>query len=125
VKRAGWLVVAAVAAVGLAFLWLLPARVWLSQRHQLSTAERSIQVLSAQNQKLADRARELGTDAEIERLAREQYGLVKPGEQALEVLPSPRADAGLPPPLAAPAPPAPLAQRSLPERLWHDVQFWR
>ena len=37
---------------------------------------------------MADRVEALGTDEEIERIAREQYNLVFPGEEAYGILPA-------------------------------------
>ena len=54
-------------------------------------------VLKTQNDKLAQQAQQLNTDSEIERLAREQYNLVRPGEQAYAILPAPPPPIQLPP----------------------------
>jgi cell division protein FtsB len=81
------LLLASVVLVGLLFLFVLPARTYLSQHHNLSAAATSMKVLSAENAKLEQRVKQLQTDAEIERLARQRYGLVKPGEQAYAILP--------------------------------------
>ncbi|HSS09797.1 MAG TPA: septum formation initiator family protein [Acidimicrobiales bacterium] len=80
------LLLASVVLVGLLFLFVLPARTYLSQHNNLSAAATRMKVLSAENAKLEQRVKQLQTDAEIERLAR-QYGLVKPGEQAYALLP--------------------------------------
>ena len=45
-------------------------------------------MLEDRNDELADRVDGPGTDAEIERLAREQYHLVYPGEEAYALLPA-------------------------------------
>ncbi|MEO6120928.1 MAG: septum formation initiator family protein [Acidimicrobiales bacterium] len=80
-----WLVV--VALIGVSFIGVFPSRTYLSQRRTLDGAERRLEVLAAENARLAERARQLMTDAEIERLAREQYNLVRPGEEAYAILP--------------------------------------
>ena len=87
-KRA-WPLVAAVVVIGLVFLAVFPTRTYLSQRRELSNTERRLAVLSGQNQELSGRVARLNTDAEIERLAREQYNLVRPGEEAFAILPPP------------------------------------
>jgi hypothetical protein len=80
-----------------------------------------LQVLGEQNEDLQQRAKRLQTDAEIERLAREQYNLVKPGEEAYAVLPPP-SKAGAP---AADAPtPEPEDDRNLVEKAWDTVTGW-
>ncbi len=38
---------------------------------------------------MARETKKLRTDSEIEKLAREKYGLVKPGERAFVILPAP------------------------------------
>jgi hypothetical protein len=61
------------------------------------------------------RAAELQEDAEIERLAREQYNLVMPGEEAYAMLP-----AAPPPPPPVPPEPEP-EDRNVVERLWDGI----
>ena len=87
-KRA-WPLVAVVAVVGLVFLAVFPTRTYLSQRRDLGNTERRLAVLSGQNKELSARVARLNTEAEIERLAREQYNLVRPGEEAFAILPPP------------------------------------
>ena len=91
--RRAWPLVATVAVVGLLFLAVFPTRTYLSQRQDLRHTERRLAVLSSQNQELSGRVARLNTDAEIERLAREQYNLVRPGEEAFAILPPPGAPA--------------------------------
>ncbi len=94
------------------FLFVLPGRAYLGQRRSLNAAELRSRVLSAENAKLDRQIQQLQTDAEIERLARQQYGLVKPGEQAFAILP----------PKQAPAPPAPPAPpKKLPHHAWWEI----
>lgn len=111
------LVVASIALAAAVFLFILPTRTYLAQRRSLSAAETRLQVFHDQNTKLAASVTRLQTDAEIERLARERYGLVKPGEKAYLMVP---------PPPAAPAKASTHkhAHTGLVAHLWHDVQFW-
>ena len=88
-RRRAWLLVASVVLVGVLFLAVFPTRTYLSQRRDLSRAEQRLAVLSRQNGELSARVARLNTDAEIERLAREQYNLVRPGEEAFAILPPP------------------------------------
>ena len=92
-----WALLASVTVVGVLFIGVYPVRTYLAQRTSLHRAERQIDVLKTQNDKLAQQAQQLNTDSEIERLAREQYNLVRPGEQAFAILPAP------PPPIQLPA----------------------
>jgi cell division protein FtsB len=96
-----WPFVLSVAAVGVLFLFVFPARTYLVQRHDLAAASARVDVLSTENNNLTDQATKLHDDAEVERLARERYGLVRPGEEAYAILPSP------PPPTTVPPAPTP------------------
>lgn len=111
------LLLVSVVVAALMFLFVLPGRTYLAQRQSLASAQTRVKVLSDENASLRQQAAKLQTDAEIERLARQQYGLVKPGEQAFAILPSTKAPAG-------PAAPTPAHHRGWLSRLWHDVQFW-
>jgi cell division protein FtsB len=123
------LVVGSIALAALLFLFVLPTRTYLAQRHSLTAVQTRLQVFERENAKLTAEADRLQTDAEIERLAREQYGLVKPGEKAFVIVPSPK-------PVAAGAGGAAGASGAgaasvkkgghsgLLARVWHDVQFW-
>jgi len=88
-KRAFWPILVSVVFVGILFAGVFPTRTYLAQRAATSRAEKQLIVLGEQNAELAKRAKVLQSDAEIERLAREQYNLVKPGEEAYAVLPPP------------------------------------
>jgi cell division protein FtsB len=116
-KRAAWLLIVSVILVGFLFVAVFPTRTYLAQRRDLARTERRLEVLSGQNAELAERVRRLNTDAEIERLAREQYNLVRPGEEAYAILPPP-------------APPDPRGdardgeRRGLLSRLWDGLTFW-
>jgi cell division protein FtsB len=98
-RAAAWTTaIFAVAVVLLVFVF--PTRTYLSQRRQLTSAANQLQVLDQQNAQLTAQVARLQTDGEIERLAREQYHLVRPGERAFAILPAPS-----PPTPALPAPP--------------------
>jgi len=83
-----WFLAATVTSGVLAFA-VFPTRTFLDQRHQLAAAEQRIRLLDAENKRLESRVQKLHTDSEVERLAREQYSLVRPGEEAYAVLPAP------------------------------------
>ena len=114
------------------FAAVFPTRTFLAQRASISRAEEQLDVLEEQNAALEARADQLRDDAEIERLAREQYNLVRPGEEAYALLPAPT-----PPPTAAPTedagaapaevvgPPAPVEDdRNVVQRAWDAVLSW-
>jgi cell division protein FtsB len=90
-----WIGVAAALVLGVLLLGVLPARTWLNQRADLNRAEQRLQVLNDANSKLDARVAALQTPEEVERVAREQYHMKKPGEQAFSLLPAPPAG-GLP-----------------------------
>ena len=114
------LFVVALVVAGLLFTFVTPARTWYVQRQDIVAARERNTVLDQQSRALQARADQLGTDAEVERLAREQYGLVKPGEEAFGILPAPGSAPR--PPAAAPA--ARPSHRSWWHRAWDDVTFW-
>jgi cell division protein FtsB len=66
------------------------ARLWQMTR-QVAALEREIAALRAEAERLAAQVEQLRTDPEaVERVAREELGLVKPGERVLKLPPSPR-----------------------------------
>ena len=109
-----------VAALALA---VFPTRSYFDQRRQLELAQKRVKLLSQQNERLADRVDLLHTDAEIERLAREQYHLVRPGEEAYAVLPSVEELIEDPPVARVQPTPAPKSQ-SIWQRVRNTVVFW-
>ena len=92
-----------VVLVGLLFAFVYPTRTFLDQRADTNKARGQLEVLRSENARLARESQRLSTDAEIERIARERYGLVKPGERSFVVLPAPTTAA--PPSSTAPAAP--------------------
>lgn len=117
-RKAAW-PLAGVAFVALLFLAVFPTRTYLAQRRDLAATERRVAVLSGENKELAERVERLNTDAEIERLAREQYNLVRPGEEAYAILPP-----------AMPSVPEPGAEGASPaspgfwSKFWDRLTFW-
>ena len=94
--RAAWPVVGTVVVLAVLVLGVFPTRTFLAQRSTTARTEKQLAVLRGANEDLARRVEALGTDAEVERLAREQYNLVRPGERAFGVLPAPRPKLDLP-----------------------------
>jgi cell division protein FtsB len=81
------LALVALALVAMMFVFVFPTRSYLAQRRQVSNAHHALDVLREQNDKLEAEARQLQTPAEIERMAREQFHRVHPGEQVYEIVP--------------------------------------
>ena len=91
VRRMVWgprtrVAVASLALVAMMFLFVFPTRSYLAQKRQIGKAAHAVKVLEAQNEVLARQASQLKTRSEIERLAREQFNMVLPGEQAYNVV---------------------------------------
>ena len=114
-RRPLTLALVAVASVVVLFATVFPTRSFVAQRAAVGAAEERLTVLNEQNRLLEERARLLEDDAEIERLAREQYHLVRPGEKAYALLPPP-APTTPPPPVGVP--PVPEGGNPL-ERAWN------
>jgi cell division protein FtsB len=98
--------------VGAMYLFVYPTRTYLEQRRDIALQEQTIAVLKSENAKLAEQRAALQSDASIAEIARQEYGLVFPGQQAFMVLPS--AD--------PPVRPMTRAPRSRP---WYaSLEFW-
>ncbi len=97
--------------VGILFVAVLPTRTLLQQRRDTRAATAELRDLRERNEALEERARRLRDPREIEQLAREQYGLVRPGEEPYVVLPAP------PPPPERDAD----EDRNVVERVWDSV----
>ena len=103
--RRVWVLPVAVVAIGVLVVVVFPTRTYLAQRASVQAAEEQLAVLGEQNRLLEERVSLLNDAGEIERLAREEYHLVRPGEEAFAVLP-PAAPPAPPPPVGTPpAPP--------------------
>jgi len=76
--------------LGAAFLTqVVPYRQIIDSQRQVSSAQERLADLEAENQTLQADADALNTDEEIEKLAREKLGYVRPGETAYVVLDPP------------------------------------
>jgi cell division protein FtsB len=80
--------------VGLAFVaalfaFVYPTRTYLHQRQELNSAEKQLEVLRQNTKALQHDSDRLQSDAEVERRARDDYGLVRPGETPYVLVPSP------------------------------------
>jgi cell division protein FtsB len=75
--------------------------------------EQTIAVLKAENTKLAAESAALQSGSTIEQIARAEYGLVMPGQQAFMVLPSPQR------PRSSVLPERPKAHWYAPLEFWH------
>ena len=121
-RRHPWLVVSLLAVVGVVLLGAFPTRAYVDQVNQREQLAERAQVLRATNETLAAQASHLQTEEAIERLARERYQLVGPGEEAYAILPDGSAGRGVADAEAA-APPAPVAaaNQGFWSRVWTRV----
>lgn len=77
-------------AVGLliaGFLVFFPARQVIDQRTQIGRLESRLTALQTENERLATEAERLQDPEELELLARERLGMVRPGEQVYLFVP--------------------------------------
>lgn len=79
------LVALAVAVLG--GLAVLPARTWLTQRQNMHESQAELNQTQADVADLQNQLQLLQTDAEVERLARQNFDLVYPGEESYRVVP--------------------------------------
>lgn len=68
---------------------ILPLRTWLEQRELLAETQGELLEVESEVAELDAQLRLLETDAEIERLGRENFDLVYPGEESYRILPAP------------------------------------
>ena len=102
--------------LGAAFLTqVVPYRQILDSQRQVKSARAELASLEEENARLSEDVAALGTDAEIEKLAREKLGYVRPGETAYVVLDPPAEEVPAPPLVEEPE----LSdQRTWVERVW-------
>ena len=87
-RRAVQITLASVVVLGVLLLFVLPGRTLLAQRHSLAVNQTRASVLSQENAKLTAKIKQLQDPAQIEQIARTEYGLVMPGQQAYAIIPS-------------------------------------
>ncbi len=75
------------AAVVVLFVAVYPTQALLDQQEETKETAADLQAVENENLQLEERVAELQTDAAIEQLARDEYGLVYPGEEAYAILP--------------------------------------
>jgi cell division protein FtsB len=97
VRRLFWPLVAVAAVLGALSLSIFPARTWLGQQQSISASRAELAELDAQVAALNERIEALDSPEEIERLAREHYNMVRPGEEAYGILPVPMRPLDVPP----------------------------
>lgn len=79
--------VTVIVAVGLLFVVVFPVRAWLDQRSSIQDSEQRLELLRSERTRLDGEARRLDDPTEIERIARQRFNMVKPGEQSWAAVP--------------------------------------
>jgi cell division protein FtsB len=87
---------ASVVFVGFLLVGVFPTRTWLAQRDELGQREAELAAIRAEEAALEEQAETLQDPEEIERIAREEYGMVLPGEKPYRILPAPEEPVDLP-----------------------------
>ena len=104
--------------MGAAFLTqVVPYGQIIESGRQVDAARTQLARLEAENAALQGDIEALGTEAEIERLAREKLGYVRPGETAYVVLDPP----GTPEDAENPAPPPAIEEKTWVDRVWEFI----
>jgi cell division protein FtsB len=114
-SRARLAFVGAIVATAIVLFAWFPAGSLLSQRSSLHGSEAQLNALHAQDAALAQENKNLSDSGEIGRIAREQYQLVSPGQQAYEVLPPSGATAAGTPYAGDPGSVGPVTPSATPE----------
>jgi cell division protein FtsL len=99
-RLSGLLVIGVLVAVVVTAAGIFPFHQILGQQDSVSLAERQLEALQEENRRLEAEIAALQTPEEVERLARERFGLVRPGEISYVVV-APEGDT---PRLAEPEP---------------------
>jgi cell division protein FtsB len=81
-------VLGSLTVIGVLFVFVYPTSTFLHQRAEINAGEQRIAKLDAQTKLLQAQNELLQGDAEVERIAREQYGLVRPGETPYVIVPA-------------------------------------
>ena len=84
-----WVGIPLVVLAGFAALFIVPTKSYLNQRKQYNENVRKLEAVQAANARLDGQIKALQTDAEVERIARARYNLVRNGDQIIAVLPAP------------------------------------
>lgn len=67
-------------------IFVFPTTTFLQQRGEIDEAQHQLDVLQAENERLTERTKDLKDLDEVERVAREKYGMVMPGEEAYAIV---------------------------------------
>ncbi|WCO68428.1 septum formation initiator family protein [Iamia majanohamensis] len=85
-----------VVLVGFLLVGVFPTRAWLAQRDELSARHEELAALEQEQDAIEEQVERLQTQEEIERIAREEYGMTREDETAFRMLPGAVAPVDLP-----------------------------
>jgi cell division protein FtsB len=88
-RRVMWVALLAITVLAVMVIGVFPTQQYLEQRHEAGRRSETLDQLRAENAELQGQVDALGTDAEIERLARLEHNFVYPGEETYSVLSPP------------------------------------
>lgn len=114
----GLLALAALVVVVVTAAGIFPFRQIIADRRSVTLAQEKLLAMRAENAHLEAAVAVLQTDEEVERLAREQFGLVRPGEISFVVV-APQGEEAV----AAEPEPEPTLARPGEQPWWRDL--WR
>ena len=116
-RLASMMFVVLLVSLGLVASGVLPIQQYLERENQVVGAQERLDALRDENLRLEEDAAALLTDQEIERIAREQYGYVRPGETGYVVIPPDGVDLVAEAPVVEPV----VEPRSWWQRIWDFV----
>lgn len=96
VRRALWPIIAAVVLVGVLFVGVYPTQTYFRQRDQLADKRAQLDELEATRTALTERVEQLNDPDQLELMARQEHGLVRPGEEVYAVVPPEKPPVQLP-----------------------------
>lgn len=76
-----------VGGIALLLLFVYPTQTLINQWSQTGVTEKRLEAINEATSKLKADSKRLLSDTELERIAREQYGLVRPGETQYVLVP--------------------------------------
>lgn len=125
-KRSAWgtmLFLALLVALGLVASGVLPIQQYFDRENAVNEAEARLSTLKQQNAHLAEESAALLTEQEVERIAREQYGFVRPGETGYVVTTPEGTGQADPQPVqpVEPAEPETADDRGFLQRVWDFI----
>ena len=90
------LVLALALFAGLVY-FMFPTGTWLEQREAAAEVDQELLILTGEQARLREEISRVRTPEEIERIARRDFSLVRPGEEAFALLPAPAQPITIPP----------------------------